>query len=398
MPFSIKLDQIIVFFLYLLAVSPIFYSFEAIQTLLMIVTSFLLLINTISKRVQFKIEYIPFLVCFIILLLLNLFYTNVKSLKNIADSFFIFIVPLLSLNLYGSPFFLSHKDKIIKTFILSCFSLSVFFIGFYLVDIPNHNFDWYLLRFRLEHFFTIHGTYISLWLGLSLILLFDYIVKNKIKFVYIFFFIVIGMCLFLYNSRVVIFGIIIISFLRLLSIKDKKKIIGSVIILIAFSSFVLLFSGRIYDNFNDLLNESIYTSERYTIAYCSCETASKSLLLGYDLNKIQVLLNGCYDRYYYPNLTELNFNSHCQYLDFTLKGGLLLSLSFVATLFIKLKKAIKTKNILYLSITLLFSLAFLTENVLLRQYGIFAYAFFEILFLGSLFRDEGHSTNKIKEY
>jgi O-antigen ligase len=152
------------------------------------------------------------------------------------------------------------------------------------------------------------------------------------------------------------------------------------------------------DNFNAAFSTSVLTSERYTIAYCSCETASKSLLFGYDLNKIQSKLNNCYDRYYHPNLSELNFNCHSQYLDFVLKGGIFLVILFFLTIYFKIKLCIKNKDYRYLSITILFTLAFITENVLQRQYGIYIYAFCDIMLFGGLFVvHQGDSTNKIKE-
>ena len=72
-------------------------------------------------------------------------------------------------------------------------------------------------------------------------------------------------------------------------------------------------------------------------------------------------------------------------------------MTFVATLIIKLRNAYQTKNYLFFSITLLFAFSFLTENVLVRQYGIYIYLFCDIIFLGSVLPNKSHSANEIKE-
>jgi O-antigen ligase len=393
-----KLDQITTVILFLLAFSSLLYSFEAIMSILMIASAVLLLALNIRRKSFFNPKFFAFYGSFIAITFLNFFYLGEKSSKNIADSFFIFIVPLFSIELYKSPFFIKNKKQIFLTFIFSCCLLSLFFIGFYIKDIPYHNYDWYVLRFRMEYFYKIHGTYISLWFGVAMILFYDFLLFRKwtIKFLIVFVILIVGILLF--NSRIVIIGIFIVMILRLFTIKEKynKKI--ALIALVLFSSIILLFSKRILDNFNAAFSTSVLTSERYTIAYCSCETASKSLLFGYDLNKIQSKLNNCYDRYYHPNLSELNFNCHSQYLDFVLKGGIFLVILFFLTIYFKIKLCIKNKDYRYLSITILFTLAFITENVLQRQYGIYIYAFCDIMLFGGLFVvHQGDSTNKIKE-
>ena len=59
--------------------------------------------------------------------------------------------------------------------------------------------------------------------------------------------------------------------------------------------------------------------------------------------------------------------------------------------------ALKAKNFIYFLITLLFVFSFLTENILVRQYGIYIYMFCDVLFLGSVLPNKGHSANKIEK-
>jgi O-antigen ligase len=116
-----------------------------------------------------------------------------------------------------------------------------------------------------------------------------------------------------------------------------------------------------------------------------------------DPSIIQNKLNACYDNYGFYELSKENINSHNQYLDYFLKGGILLFISFIFILIVKLRHSLKQKNYLYFSITMLFSFAFITENILVRQYGMFIYVFCDVLLLGAILSDESHNTDKIEE-
>ena len=96
------------------------------------------------------------------------------------------------------------------------------------------------------------------------------------------------------------------------------------------------------------------------------------------------------------DLSKKDTNSHNQYLDYFLKGGVILFVSFITMLLYKLKYSLKTKSYLYFSISLFFCFAFLTENVLSRQYGMFAYFFIDLIFLAFVF-NKSHSNNEIEK-
>ena len=116
-----------------------------------------------------------------------------------------------------------------------------------------------------------------------------------------------------------------------------------------------------------------------------------------DYSLIQEKLNQCYEPIDNFELKKFKINSHNQYLDFLLKGGLGLFITFFSSLFIKIKETLQQQHYLYFSITVLFVISFITENILVRQYGIYKYFVCDLLFLGSIFRHKNHSIHKIEK-
>lgn len=147
----------------------------------------------------------------------------------------------------------------------------------------------------------------------------------------------------------------------------------------------------------DRKENSLKNSERYPIYKCALKLIDGHIILGNNLITLQIDQNKCYECMKKDELAKKNTNSHNQYLDYLLKGGVLLVSSFILLLIIKLKHSLKNRNYLYFSITLFFCFSFLTENVLSRQYGAFIYFFIDVLFLKTIFTDESHSSNKIEE-
>jgi len=390
--------------LYLLAFAAVLYMFEAIQALIMAIASLFILFQYDASKNFFSAKKLPFILSFLILLGFNLFYYNNKSLQTIANSFLLFIVPLFSTYLYESDFFIKNKQSILLTYCFSVTLISIFIICFYIIDIPNHHFNWYFARFNIENTIHIHGTYISLWIGIAILLFFDFLIHNKnlnskIKINIVIIITLLLGSLIIINTRMILYSILFLGSLNYFY-ATKNKVINKkfiVVLLLIVSAIVLFLSQRYQDDIQFLNKNNIKNSSRYTICYCSLQTISESNFLGIDNRLVQSQLNNCYDQYGFNELSKENLNSHNQYLDYFLKGGFILFLVFTASIFFKLRSAFKTKNYIYFSITLLFTFSFLTENILVRQYGIYIYLFCDILFLGSVLPNKSHSTNKIEK-
>lgn len=390
--------------LYLLVISPFIYYLEAIQSILMILTGLLLLSLAKFNDLKVTSKNTPFIASFFILTFYYLFYFSSSSLKLIGESFLLFLAPLFSYYLYQTDSFIRNRKKIQLAYSISVSLLCIYFIGFYINDIPNHHFDWYLARYNLEFYCKIHGTYICLWIGIALLFLVDYISETKnlskgFKLCLLLLFVSLLLGLIIYNSRNIILGLLLVIIIRFLILKKQKivipnklKVIMGLIIL-----SVILLSQRYLDAFHFLINDSFTNSTRYASWACSMELINESHFLGMDYSLIQQRLDQCYQSFDNFELKKFRINSHNQYLDFLLKGGFLLLVTFLWTLFFKIKEALKQQQYLYLSITILFLISFITENILVRQYGIYIYFACDVLLLGAIFRNENHSAHEIEK-
>lgn len=402
----LKDDLLLVVLLYLLAISPVLYFWEAFQSITMIGCSVLLL--TKIKRTSFKINTfnLPFISAAVLFSGVCLWYFSSKSINLLANTILLFAIPLCSRFLHQSQTFLKHKTRILLSFCGSVGLLSLYTIVFYLIDIPNHNFNWYFARFNIENHLHIHGTYFSLWISIALLILTNTWItntaKNTIKKVFYSFSCLIFVAgLLIVNSRMMLYSMLFLGVLLyyFYAIKSNQLVFSNKMVVILFISFcaILMLSQRYWDDVVYLFENKLASSSRYTINYCSLQTITDSFLLGTNPNLLQNQLNICYDKYGFSELSKENINSHNQYLDYFLKGGILLFVAFVMVLFTKLRLAFQNQNYFYFSVTLLFCFAFLTENILVRQYGIYCYFLCDVLLLGAIVPNKSHDANEIKE-
>jgi O-antigen ligase len=398
------LNKAIIPALYLLAISPLFYYKHAIPTIIIVIAGVLLFWQVPYKQLSLNKKAIPFIACFSILTFYFLFYFHNKSLKHIGDSFIIFILPLAGIYLSLLDSFKVHRPKIMLAYCVVLGILCGFFICSYIADIPLHSFDWYLARYNLELKYKIHGTYICLWIAVAILFLTHYAYTEKIKssmaragiaVLYLLYF----AGLIIYNSRNIMIGLIIIAAINTFRLRKKIpfyiKMAGLAMVVVVF-----FLSQRYLSDIKALVNSSVKNSTRYTIVNCSYTVISDSHFMGTDYSLIQDKLNQCYSESDNPEFKTSELNSHNQYLDYFMKGGILLFIAFIALMVLKIWEALRQKEYLYLALTVLFVLSFITENVLTRQYGIFIYAFCDILFLGNILLPLGnkaHAKDKIIE-
>ncbi|MDO4728329.1 MAG: O-antigen ligase family protein [Bacteroidota bacterium] len=119
---------------------------------------------------------------------------------------------------------------------------------------------------------------------------------------------------------------------------------------------------------------------RYGILYCSGQIIHENFLFGVNPDKVQQSLNNCYSQYTYSSyddFTKINYNTHNQYIDFTIKFGVLGGLFLIVVLFCYFRNG----HLLYQTFVLLIAFTFLTENIIDRQIGMVTYALFNALFI-----------------
>jgi O-antigen ligase len=345
----------------------------------------LLLVN--FKKISLRyIDYF-LIICFLIICYNNIYY--LKDFQTIGESFLLFIVPVLTINKNYIYFIEKYKNKFLLFYTISVAILCFYIIGFYIIDIPNHNFNWYFARFNLEKKINIHGTYSSIWIGIALLITvfqtpiiikrFNNLQVTITTLLYL-------SALIITNSRMVAYSLIVIVFLVFIikNYKSKTKSFKLLWLIIIILIFVGFFSQRYSNDIKYLKHNPITQTTRYKIFISSINSILGSPFIGYENSKIQDIINDNYLKLGDKKMAVENLNSHNQYLNFFLKGGFFLFILFVYTLVVKLITSINKNNFLYFSITLLFCFTFLSENVLVRQYGIFIYFFIETLFYNSL--------------
>jgi O-antigen ligase len=162
-------------------------------------------------------------------------------------------------------------------------------------------------------------------------------------------------------------------------VNGKRKYVISFIVVVV--ALILMASkiDEIRNRFIELLNVIIYndrnnsgsTSIRLIIYNCSIEAITSNPFFGYGLGDVKDILNQCY-----TGKGISYYNSHNQFLSAWLSAGLLGIGSLVYMFVYNFNKALKSKEIVYISIMSLFLVLGIFENILERQDGVILFSFF----------------------
>ena len=232
-----------------------------------------------------------------------------------------------------------------------------------------------------------HPIYVSIFIMLAIIFS-VYLFKNKLlnkTILIIGIFILFGLLFFLSRKAVIVSGIISLIY-YLFNIINNKKLKTNILIVITiiFASGIFIFPNTT-KRFKELFNSKTYfgkpdkensTQLRLIIYKCSLNQISQAGFFGFGLGDVQDKLNGCYLQ---KNPAMLDghgyYNTHNVYLNFILATGFFGFSFFLFFLYTLYKTAIKSKNRLFVSILIFFTLIFLTENVISRQNGVIIFSF-----------------------
>lgn len=318
------------------------------------------------------------------------------SLKKLETSLSILVLPITFFALLPS-FKISNKIKrvFIKTFIGSTTVFSIYSFVYIMFQNSSLNYLWSTDKYRniiIEMpLIGQHPIYASIFLALSVIF-FVYLFKQKqfknykekLIFLTLTSFNLVFL-LFLSSKGAILALFIIIFFFFIL--EKTKKIYKYLIITTFIFSLITLFTYN--RRMNELINSQSYeefnpqlsTSIRLGVYDCSWTIIKQQLFMGYGVGDAQKELNLCY-----ANKSDIllmhRFNSHNQYLDITIKTGLIGLFVFLGFLAINFRNAFKNKNQLLIMILVLYCMLFLVENVLSRQSGVILF-FFLICFFNN---------------
>ena len=327
---------------------------------------------------------------------LSLLYSldEVDAFKRFETAFSLILIPVL-FTLLGaannSIFEERTQNLYYKLFIGSAliFSLIIFIylgtLGYY-SDFNTYEFCMSQLDRKLP-ILNDHPIYISISLSLAILFSMDVIKNRKDNdrniLIYVLGVVFLLFTLFFLSRKGVIGALLIsLSALLIMSFKTNKKALRFGLMAIVFVAVLAILMPSNQKRFKELFktetyttkNETNSTNNRLQIYKCAITLVKNKPLLGYGIGKDRVALNKCYkDNLYY--LFENNFNTHNQYLSIATKVGLIGLIIFLLFLFYNFKLALRTKDKMFLSILIFYSLVFLFENVLERQNGVILFAF-----------------------
>ncbi len=181
-----------------------------------------------------------------------------------------------------------------------------------------------------------------------------------------------------------------------------KAISISLVLGVVLSALVLIFPKN-RERFKEAIN---YKGEyalskkwgekqmRFLIWNSSLELIGKNIFFGVGTGDVQDELQKVYITNDYVSLTywpNTRFNAHNQFFETTIAIGLIGLITFLASIFIAIKEANKTRNYLFLFFAIIFLASCITESMLERQNGVIFYAFFSSFLITNVI-----SKNKIE--
>ncbi len=250
----------------------------------------------------------------------------------------------------------------------------------------NHNFSMPI---------DLHATYFSMYIVMSAVTVLYLLIaaqsnRRRLSLLIVLFILLAGMIQLAARATLIAFLVINLSVIPLTLLKKQHRlkflsVVSFVSLLIIF--FILnneSFRNRYIADFKKDLVQNITNMSvlepRAVRWECAWVLVKQSPVLGHGSGSEITLLKEEYfrRRYYYSYLNELN--AHNQYLSFMVKTGFTGFLIFLLLLFKGFKKAIRTKDVFFLSFLVLITTVSFSENILDVNKGIFFVAFFFPLF------------------
>jgi O-antigen ligase len=393
------------FVLLFLAITSLFFHYRIngfLVMLLMIYSGIKLVFN----RLQFKgYQQLFFLPTIFLVLILGQFWTDdLKEGWTIIERNLSLL--LLPIAVYGITTISEKRSQfLIKGFIWTAFGIAVtcLVIAFnwsiahktvYVIPNDTHFIYNVFMHHRLTDPLGLHAVYLALFVAFcSLALLYQFLkvklsrTQKIINLGLILFF-----CGFLYllKSANIAVGFTFCTFLLLYSHfkplwKSSRLIrVIAVVLIITLIGFAALIVQTKLENFSlDYQMSNLQLSPigiRLSIWECTWEVIKENWLIGTGTGDAHHQLRLAYERNNFLIGLRDDFNAHNMFLQYWLSNGIVAVGLFSAGLFFLIRKAIKHKNMLFLSFVILFILFSLTESTLRTQKGMFFFVLFAGMF------------------
>jgi O-antigen ligase len=410
---------------------PFSRKFSSVLVILIVVSALYKLLRAKESRKRLYVHWaLPLL--FVFFFISSMFSTGLLS--SVEKNLFLIIIPI-SLGIQNQFFHERLREKIFGAFILGNVVVSVIcliratVISFQFADgkwnfIPqvseSRNYDFLTSSVMGgNHYFGeqfsvyLHPGYFGLFIVFAQYLLFELAQSNQYKtrqylFIgttYVFFLIIL---FFLSSKAAQISSLLLTSGLCVKFLLSKRwswQFKSALILVVTAVSFLFIFFNPRLKTFKDTLSLDQFTDINPNARFghdvrilswdASLDVIKKNWLIGVGEGSKEDALVETYRKKGYTLPVQERFNSHNQYLDFLLSGGVIGLTIFLVVLANLIIRSLKNSNFPLLVCVLLFAFNCLFENLLSRYWGILFFATF-ITLLDSHFTNR-QSSNRIPE-
>jgi len=397
-------NKFIYYSLILIAITlPLPMLINNIAIILFIITT---LVHIFYTKNSFKFTKIHFaFITFFLISFISLYYTcNVNNgFKNLEKYLSFLVFPILISTIKISKEQLKHILLVFAITTLLLFIVAILiatynsietksFIIYNPLNKVNENYFFY---HRLSKNVGFHAIYLGILMVFSNVIFIENLIstkKNKSLLVIAIAITSIGIILLQSFSVIFSYIIILLSFIiyyyKNISFKSK-------ILLFIISTFIILFSIKIFIKkaktfnqnfllytFSDDIDNRNWNSLNIRLAKweCAIEVAHENFPLGTGLGCQQIQLNKKYNEKGFVIGMDKKFSTHNQYLHNLVQTGILGLIILLLLYYLSIYTAIKTKNLVFLSLAILLIFTSVTENILSRNKGIVLFVFFISLF------------------
>lgn len=357
---------------------------------------------TKSKQV-FSKKSLPLVALFCMYLIGLLYSHNTKEgLQNIETKLSLLAFPI---GFYISG--LNFKEilpKILKSFIEGCFaavilSLTASCVHYYFTNDLSEFFYGNLSYFA-------HVSYFSMYLTFGVILLYYFsFIPNKNTYIRpiisLSLIVLFSLTIFLLSSKAGIISVLATHLFALFYwiFKHKQFARGGIAIISIIAIFFIGYyqSPTIHNRISELVSslsaneeDAPTSSTQYRIEAWrnSIDLIAKSPIYGYGTGSTRDLLTQKYKENQIEVLVKKRLNTHNQFLEVTMNGGILGLILFIIILILPAIWGIQKGHFVFLFFLLLLSFNFLSESILETQAGVVFFAFFYTLIVSSYTQEE----------
>lgn len=314
---------------------------------------------------------------------------------------FKYLLTTIPFLLFPITFFYYQLDKKKIEWLLNYFVLSVllftifgFLKAFWFF---NNNLGEFYFYDKFALLLNKHSTYFSLLIVLSIVILLNnWIEKNKFKLGEVFIFIVFVIALYMLSVRIsfiaLLFGITILLFF-----KTSKRIFFCGTIILTFLISIVFISPNMHKRFqksnfdNGKIDDSSFRFKHWEAVIETVKDESLFFGIGTKGDNKRLIEN--YKKRGLTAAYERGYNAHNQFLEFFLNQGLVGLVFFILCNILIIKFLINDSNYLGLCFFSVFIIYMLTESILMRHSGIISYTLFLSVLLFNTFEKKNYQKN-----